>query len=181
MTGKLVFLRKLREEDLNENYLGWINDPEVLKYRENKSYPSSMAQLRAFYDALQLKTDVHLAICTKKDNKHVGNLSLDCLQWSHHRAALNIMVGDKSVWGKGVGTEAIALLTRHAFMNMGLHHVWAESPNPGFNAVVKKLGWTQEGIKRESFFCDGSYIDMECHSILRPEWDKLSPKQRAEA
>jgi RimJ/RimL family protein N-acetyltransferase len=35
---------------------------------------------------------------------------------------------------------------------------------------MKKLGWTQEGIKREAFLLDGSFIDFICWSVLDREW-----------
>ncbi len=171
--GEKVYLRKLRREDLNECYLQWLNDPEILKYSGRKSYPTGMEQLEQYYERLQSSTDLSLAICMKDSDKHVGNLSLNSILWLHRSAELSIVVGDKSVWGKGVARDAMQAICKHAFTAMNLYRVWAESPNPAFNRAVQKLGWIKEGCKRESFFHEGKYIDLECYAILQPEWLKL--------
>ena len=80
--------------------------------------------------------DLHLAICLRENDLHVGNISLNSVQWVHRHAELSIMVGDKSQWGNGIGTEAIGILTGHGFKSMGLNRIWTESPNPGFNKAV---------------------------------------------
>lgn len=62
----------------------------------------------------------------------------------------------------------LAAVSLAAFESMGLHRLWAESPNPVFNATVKGLGWTREGTKREAFLIEGRYI--ECWSILADQY-----------
>jgi len=171
--GEKTYLRKLRQEDLTVDYLSWLNDPEVLEFSSRKSFPTGMEQLQKYYENLQSNPDLFLAICMKDSDKHVGNMSLNTIFWLHRSAELSIVVGDKSVWGKGVASDAIQALCRHGFMTMNLHRIWAESPNPAFNRAVNKLGWTHEGLRREAFFYKGEFIDFECTSILAPEWIKL--------
>jgi RimJ/RimL family protein N-acetyltransferase len=55
---------------------------------------------------------------------------------------------------------------------MGLHRLSAQSPNPSFNAAVRKLGWNQEGVRREDFLLDGSFVDVECWGLLSRDWQK---------
>ncbi len=170
--GKKVSLRKLRPQDLNETYLGWLNDPEVLRFSGRKGTKSTMESLQKFYQDSLTSSDLILAICLKPSQKHIGNISLNSIKKLHRSAELSIMVGDKSQWGQGVGGEAIKVLTDHAFKVLKLHRVWAESPNPGFNKAVSRLGWQKEGVKREAFELDGRMVDFECYSILRPEWER---------
>jgi RimJ/RimL family protein N-acetyltransferase len=35
---------------------------------------------------------------------------------------------------------------------------------------MRKLGWTQEGIRREAFFVDGGFVDHEMWGLLDREW-----------
>lgn len=170
IVGERIYLRKLKNEDFNERYLSWLNDTEILQWRSPKAYPSDMQDLKNFAERAKSNGDLHLAICLKDDDLHVGNISLNSIQWVHRSAELSIMVGDKSQWGQGVGSEAIKILTDHGFKNMGLNRIWAESPNPGFNKAVQKCGWTKEGLKRKAFLFNGEFIDFECYSILLEEW-----------
>jgi RimJ/RimL family protein N-acetyltransferase len=168
--GPRLFLRKLMLEDAAPSYVQWLNDPDVLRYRGPKGYPSNMADLRRFIKFAQSTNDLYLAICLKRNGKHIGGISLTSISSIHRTAELNIMIGDKVAWGKNYGQEAIAILMRHAFMNMNLNKLNAQSPNPAFNKTVKKLGWKKEGLKRQVFLLDGKYVDMECFGILKSEF-----------
>lgn len=173
INGENIFLRKLSMEDATDKYLGWLNDPDVLRYRTLKAYASNMEDVRDFIRCAQVSKDLFLAICLKSANRHIGGISLAPIDFIHRTAALNIMIGEKSEWGKNHGKEAIAALTRHAFMNMNLNKLWTQSANPAFNAIVKKLGWAHEGTKRKMFLLDGEYIDVECYGILNSEFKSL--------
>jgi [ribosomal protein S5]-alanine N-acetyltransferase len=170
LAGKAVTLMPLGRDDASDEYLAWLNDPDVLRYRGSRVPPTTIAELERWIDGLPDRGDLVLAIRTQRERNHIGNISLNTIQWVHRSAELSIMIGAKDVWGRGYGTEAIALLTAHAFSTMGLHRLWAESPNPAFNAAMTKLAWTHEGVKREAFLLDGAYIAFECWSILEPEW-----------
>lgn len=177
LQGKSVNLMPLGASDVSSDYLAWLNDPEVLRYRAPKSFPTTMAQLEAWVAGLPSRGDLVLAIRSREDGRHVGNISLGSIQWVHRSAELSIMIGAKDVWGNGFGFDAIGLLTEHAFKAMGLHRLWAESPNPAFNATVKKHGWTQEGVKREAFLLEGAFTDFICWSILEREWSSASDRR----
>ncbi len=55
--------------DANENYLKWLNDPEILRHRGPKAYPSNMEDLLSFIKHAQSSKDLCLAICLKKTGK----------------------------------------------------------------------------------------------------------------
>lgn len=156
--------------DASEWYLGWLNDPEVLRYRAPKAFPTTVDALLAYIESIPSRGDLVLAARTKDGRRHVGNVSLNSIQWVHGTAELSIMLGDRSVWGQGFGREVIGAVTDHAFSAMGLRRVWAESPNPAFNRAVAALGWRREGTKREAFLVDGDHVDIECWGILAAEW-----------
>ena len=163
-------LRPLKPEDADNSYLSWLNDPDVLRYRAPKAFPSSMADLKRYLASVGERGDLHLAICEKTGERHVGNVSLNSIQWVHRSAEISIMIGAKDVWGKGYARETMERLVRHGFESMGLHRIWAESPNPAFNKAVERMGWRHEGTKRQAFLLDGRFVDFECWAILAAEF-----------
>jgi RimJ/RimL family protein N-acetyltransferase len=164
-----LLLTPLSVEDASDEYLAWLNDPEVLRFRGPKAFPSTMVSLRAYLESIPARGDLVLALRLKDGARHVGNIALNSILWVHGTAELSMMIGARDVWGKKLGQEAIAGVTTHAFANMRLHRLWAESPNPAFNGAVKALGWTCEGIKRQAFLVDGRHVDVECWGILCEE------------
>lgn len=174
--GHRIYLRKLSLSDVTEEYLSWLNDPEVLRYRRPKVYSSTMEDLQTFIRTAQNSQDLYLAICLQEGDKHIGGVSLTAINFVHHTADLNIMIGDKNCWGNGFGKEVVFVLSKHAFFNMGLNRLSAQSPNPAFNKIVKSLGWVHEGTKRQMFLMDGEYIDMECYGLLKSEFKEIDLK-----
>ena len=168
--GRRIVLTPLGQADVSADYLAWLNDADVMRYRAPKAFPTTLAQLEAWIAGLPDRGDLVLAIRTRQERRHVGNIALNSILWVHRSAELSIMIGAKDVWGLGYATEAIELVTAHAFTRMNLHRVWTESPNPAFNAAMRGLGWTAEGTKREAFMVDGAFTDLACWSILDREW-----------
>lgn len=174
LAGARLVLRPLVPADATRDYLTWLNDPEVLRHRAPKAFPTTMAQLRDWIDSLPGRGDLVLAIRLKRSDRHVGNIALNTILWPHRSAELSILIGARDVWGRGYGAEAITLLTAHGFAAMGLNRIWAESPNPAFNRTVSGLGWRKEGVKREALLVDGRLADVTCWSILAREWKPAS-------
>jgi RimJ/RimL family protein N-acetyltransferase len=178
LMGKEVALTPLGRGDVTAQYLDWLNDPAVLRYRAPKSFPTTLAQLETWIEKISERGDLVLAIRMKADRRHIGNIALNMIAWTHRSAELSIMIGAKDIWGAGLATDAIAVLTEHAFSSMGLHRLWSESPNPAFGKVMEKLGWSVEGKKREGFLLDGSFVDLGCWSILEQDWRSTKSRKK---
>lgn len=171
LTTERLTLRALEPADASPRYLAWLNDPDVLRFRGPKAFPSNYESLKAFIASIPGRGDLVLAITLRDTGEHIGNVALNTILWVHRSAELSIMIGEKSCWGKGYGREIIRSVTKHAFGSMGLNRLWAESPNPGFNAAVKALGWKHEGTKRQALLVDGAFVDIECWGLLASEFN----------
>jgi RimJ/RimL family protein N-acetyltransferase len=164
-----LLLDGLRTVDASAEYLAWLNDPEVLRFRGPRGFPSSMDELRAYLERAEGGPDLVLAIRLRSDGGHIGNIALNTIDWLHSTAEVSMMIGAREQWNQGFGKEAIVAVTKHAFATLGLNRLWAESPNPSFNAAVAALGWTHEGTKRQAFRLDGRFVDIECFGLLASE------------
>lgn len=162
-----LLLAPLGVEDVDEAYVRWQNDPEVLRYRARRASVSA-DELRAYIRTIP-EQDRVLAIRERETSRHIGNIALNSVLEHHRNAELSIVIGARDVWGRGYGREAIVVVTRFAFDAMGLHRVWAESPNPAFNRVVASLGFMHEGTKRQAMLIDGQFVDLDCWGILDGE------------
>src|SRR3989338_8458219 len=174
ITGSRLTLRELTLEDATERYLAWLNDPELQRFTRRRSKRTTMKELRQFLETAQSSDDVFFAIVVNEHALHIGNIFLNSVDRENNNADLSIMIGDRECHGKGYAQEAMQLMCKHAFESMGLHRLYAASPNAAFNRVVEKLGWAKEGVRREDFYLEGRYLDMECWSVLRPEWMRLN-------
>lgn len=167
--GRHVRLVPFTAEMISHRYIGWLNDPEVNRYSRRRFVRSSEADAREFL--AHLHPDEHvLAVMDREENSHVGNIQFGPVNSFESRAEIRILIGERSRWGRGYGTESIYLVTRHLFETLGLHRVEANSCNPAFIRCVEKLGWKREGCLRERFPFEGKRLDYVQLGQLRREF-----------
>jgi diamine N-acetyltransferase len=87
-------------------------------------------------------------------------------------AEFGIVIGDKSYWNQGYGTEAVRLLVRFGFHTLNLNRIFLRvyETNPRAIRAYEKAGFTSEGRERQAEFRNGKYIDVLRMSILRAEF-----------
>jgi ribosomal-protein-alanine N-acetyltransferase len=170
--GKQIYLRPLEREDLNERYLGWLNDPEI-KYLESGIFPNTQDKLEKFYEKVVEASDqVILAVVDKESDLHIGNVKLGPINWVHRRATFGILIGDKKFWGKGVGEEATRLMVEYAFRRLNLHRVelGVTAENEGAICCYEKVGFQIEGRFRGAVFHEGRYKDSLWMGLLSSDY-----------
>lgn len=172
LKGRNLFLRPLLERDLNLNYVSWLNDPQVNEFSRRSLLPTNEIEAKKYISTLD-SNDIVLAICLK-NGKHVGNIKFGPIDWVNRSAEISILIGEKNEWGKGYGSEAIYLISKHLFQKLNLVRIEAGTINPAFSRAVEKLGWKKEGVLRKAFFINGEYKDIIRLSILQEEFNNIS-------
>lgn len=180
LAGEKIYLRPLEKADLNDNYLAWLNDPEVTRYLETGVFPTTLQDLERFYESVTgSRSQVIFAIVARKSHQHLGNIKLGPIDWIHRRGTLGILIGEKKFWGRGIGQEATRLMVDYAFARLNLNRVTLGVVAEHESAVrcYEKVGFKVEGRGREDIFKDGEYKDRLWMGLLRSEYG-ASPKGR---
>jgi len=174
ISGSKIYLRPLERSDLNERYLNWLNDPEVTRYLETGTFPTTIQDLEKFYAKVTgSSTEVIFAIADRKSHKHIGNAKLGPIQWVHRRAMFGILIGDKEFWSKGIGEEVTRLMVEYAFDRLNLNRICLavfEEHKAGVKCY-EKVGFKIEGCFREEMFRQGSYKNRLWMALLRSEYE----------
>jgi len=141
-------LRCLREDEVGEAYLGWLNDPLVNQYLEVRhAPPQSVAELRQFVHDVNASPDnLLLGMFTQNGRRHIGNIKLGPINWLHRRAEIGIVCGERAEWGRGHATVAIRLLSDFAEQQFDLQRLSAGcyDGNAGSLRAFQKAGFTLE-------------------------------------
>ena len=160
--GERIYLREVRESDVNEHYYRWMNDNETTQYLESRFFPNSLSAILGFVRSFDGNVNnVFLAVIDKKNGQHIGNIKLGPIQWIHRTAEVGILLGEKEYWGKGFATEALKLLSNYAFNKLNLRKLTAGcyNLNKGSEALFLKAGFAVEGVRPQQFFFNGQYVD----------------------
>jgi len=169
-------LRALEKTDLPQ-FTQWLNDPEVT---ENLlvSHPFSFDSEEQWYQGV-LKAPVYeRPLCIEvRDGagwKMIGNLSAMDINWQYRNAELGIVIGDKTEWGKGYGTQAIRLYIDHLFNELNLHRIFLMVYETNLAGIrcYEKVGFRPEGTLRDAIFKHGRYINAHVMSVLSVDWNQ---------
>jgi RimJ/RimL family protein N-acetyltransferase len=180
IAGSQVYLRPLERADLNERYLSWLNDPEVTKYLETGTFPTTMQDLERFYtDVTSSKQQVIFAIADAKSDEHIGNVKLGPIHWVHRSATFGILIGDKKSWGRGIGLEATRLAVEYGFERLNLRRIdlGVYADHDSALRCYEQAGFKIEGRMREALFRQGEYKDRVWMGLLRSEYKPEAAKK----
>jgi len=180
LKGPMVTLTPFGERHITPRYLAWLSDDEVNRYSKRYgSPPQSAADARAWLAGIS--PDEHVLAIEAAGLGHVGNIKLGPIHHRDGRADISILIGERAVWGRGIGAEATYLATRHLFSGLGLNRVEAGSANPAFIRMVEKLGWKKEGLQRQRVRIGGHVFDWTLVAQLRSEFRTIDAFEPAEA
>lgn len=153
-TERLI-LSSVTLADCSENYLSWLNDTDVNMYLESGFYQHNMQGLVDFVNGYQSnKKAVFLVIRLKENNKHIGNIKIDKINYIHRNCEYGIMMGDKTEWGKGYAKEASIAIINYGFEELGLNKVnlGVIDSNDVAVKLYEKIGFVVEGVLKQNFY-----------------------------
>jgi len=175
--GERIRLRAAEKSEINL-FLTWINDPEVT---ENLTliYPMSQFEEDRWYEhMMSLPPAEHVMVIDIQDEgqpggyRPIGTTQFHNLDWRCRSAEVGILIGEKTLWNQGYGTETMKLMLKHGFESLNLHRIWLQvyAKNKRGIRAYEKVGYQFEGQFREAHYQHGQYFDVHFMSVLRPEW-----------
>lgn len=124
IAGNLV-ISSFRDELLTDRYVGWLNDPEVVRFSEQRHRLHTLESCTRYLEATRASHELFLAVeVVGGEMWHIGNLSV-AFDLPNSSADLSIMIGDRRAWGKGYASLAWSALIRYLLDDMGLRRVTA--------------------------------------------------------
>lgn len=166
--GDKIFLRKLQLSDVNNEYLNWLNDPEVMKGISTSGY--DFLSLKSYVKDKISNKNVHFyAIVLKSNNQHIGNIKLDFHDSISNVSELGVLIGNKNYWGKGIAKEACDLVLDYGFNVLKLRKIFLAvfENNVAAIKLYKSIGFKLEGKLKKHISINGSYYDKYFMGIFR--------------
>src|SRR3989338_2902807 len=144
LVGEKVYLNALEAADVNDEYLGWLNDAEVMRYLGSAGAWSTRESLLKYLGRFrESPSDLLLAVRDRQTGLHIGNVTINHVDWTMRAGHLGIMIGRKEYWGKGYALEAMKLFIDYLFHEVKLRKITAGAPVDNVASIVtlKKLGF----------------------------------------
>src|SRR4051794_16116932 len=170
-----VLLRARTAEDADMLYEA-LADLDAWEERSaSPPRPVDRADFERRLAAGDLDGDVHFVV--EADGVAVGR----CTLMHEDTLARSAEVGISllaTARGKGVGTEALRQLIEFAFLRRNLRRLYLEvlASNAAAIGAYRKLGFVEEGRRRESCWVRGRYEDDLVMALLRSDWGATVPQ-----
>jgi RimJ/RimL family protein N-acetyltransferase len=166
--GDLVRLRSFEPDDA-ETYRAWVNDREIARLIDG-SGPVTRAEHETWYRTIVASSSAApFAVERLSDRRFIGLVWLFDIHSRHRRAEVRIVLGDRSAWGGGYGTDALRVLVRIAFGSFDLQKLWADVlvTNPRACRAFERAGFTREGLLKGDRAQDSGRVDVVRLGLLR--------------
>ena len=92
--------------------------------------------------------------------------------WSNQHATTGTLIGDKSVWGRGIAGEMMRLRADFAFTELPLRKLKSGylEGNEASRRAQAGAGYREVGRLRQECFREGRWLDMVLTELLREDW-----------
>jgi RimJ/RimL family protein N-acetyltransferase len=165
-----VRLAPLDEAD-REPLFRWINDRELVTLSAAFA-PVERSAHDAWFDAIRSRQDTAIfAIRLRGASRLVGSCQLHSIDPLHGTAELQIRIGERDVWGRGLGEEAVLMLLDYGYWELGLHriHLHVLATNERALRLYERVGFRREGVLREAALIDNRRSDLVVMAKLRSD------------
>ncbi len=156
-----------------ENCIQWMNDPEVTEWLLVGDHPMTKIAEEEWFDRVS-KADSNQVVFAIEtlDGRHLGMSGIHDIDYRHGTAVTGTVLGDKSQWGKGYGTDAALVRARYCFEVLGLRMLYSAVfvGNDRSLRMQEKAGYLQYGVAPRRFWKRGAYRDEILTYLSRENW-----------
>lgn len=172
--GKLVRLRPPKPEDAPA-MSSWFEDLEATHFLQLRNPPSVEMEKDWLENAAKDPDSVIWVI--EVDGHAAGTTGIREIDWKNGFGSTGTLIGDKSVWRKGIGRETMQLRTRYAFVQLPLRKLKSSyfDGNEASGRAQASAGYQVVGRYRADRFVDGRWADLIITEVLREDWLKANP------
>ena len=166
-------LRRLEESDADELYrLIDANRAYLaawMPWADAQTPDGTLEFVRMTRRQEALNNGFQVALVT--EDRIVGIVGFHSVNWPHGSTSIGYWL-DEGHQGRGLMTRAVHTLVNHAFGVWDLHRVEIQAAvdNRRSRAIPERLGFREEGVRREAERIGERYNDLAVYAMLAPEW-----------
>lgn len=155
LVGKQVMLRPFRAEDISTDYLGWLADPEVVRFSNQRFRTHTRESALDYLNSFAGSGNLFFGIWLAGPQRLVGTITAYCSQ-PHQTADIGLLIGDRGYWGKGIGLDAWSTLLDYLLNVCRLRKVTGGTlrSNVGMVKIMERSGMQLEAVRAQQELVD---------------------------
>jgi RimJ/RimL family protein N-acetyltransferase len=162
------------EEYLTDAYVSWLNDLEVVRYSQQRFRENTLEGCRENWQSFQSSPNHFWAIEIPQEEAYIGTITA-YVDEPYGVADVGILIGERSKWGKGYGTEAFSGVVVALLEAFDMRKVTAGTVelNQGMLGIMENIGMTDDGRRRRQALIDGKEVDVVHKALFDDQADAL--------
>ena len=172
-TERLV-LRQLTADDSDRWFLNLSNDEVagLIGMDPLSTVEESERIINSFSNRFEKGTGIAWAISLKAESTFIGTCSYEKIDKKNISGVIGYDLL-KEYWRNGFMTEALRAIIDYGFEYLKLNRIEVHTAaiNAASRSLLRRLGFFEEGVFRESSFFKGEFRDDCQYSLLRREWN----------
>lgn len=168
LTSENIELRLFSESDIADDYITWLNDPETVRYSNQRFIKHSIESSASYFNSFKGTDHLFVLIADKETGVPVGTMTV-YIYPMHSTAEVGILIGNKDYLGKGIGQEAWNRLINFLLHYADLRKVFAGTLvcNTAMMKIIKNSGMNEDGIFKNHEVVDGEVFDVINFAIYK--------------
>jgi ribosomal-protein-alanine N-acetyltransferase len=157
-----------------------FGDPEVTRYHSMPTL-TTLAEAQAALERLEqryaARDTIRWAIERADHDEMIGSVGLLRFDFEHRHAEVGYEIAHRW-WGQGLIPEAVAAVVRYGFSVLRLHRIEAGvlPENAASIRVLLKLGFLEEGTRRDYLYAKGRFHSFRWFSLLETDPASDAPR-----
>lgn len=161
LVGEKVRLRPFGSGDITDAYLGWLSDPEVTRFSNQRFRTHTRESCELYLASFAGTPNLFVSVRDKADDRAIGTMT--AYRNPHHGTCdVGIMIGARDYWGGGYGQEAWNLFTGWLLETAGVRKLTAGclAANGGMVKLMERSGMVPDGVRKGQELVDGQPVDI---------------------
>jgi len=159
------------EGHLGARYVGWLNDPEIVKFSEQRAHVHTLDSCRAYADSFAGTPNFFWAVVARDPALgHLGNMNA-YVDAANGVADVGILIGQRAAHGQGYATEAWNAVCDFLLRTAGMRKVTAGtiSVNTPMLRVMERAGMVDDGRRVGQRLWNGQVVDLVHKALFRED------------
>ncbi len=157
------------EEYLTPQYVSWLNNPEVVRFSEQRHRIHTLESCREYMKSFDDTPNYFWAVVAKDSELgHIGNMNA-YVDVNNSVADVGILIGEQRAWRKGYGSEAWIAVCRYLLHEANIRKVTVGTllVNSAMLGVIRRAGMAEDGRRIRHCLFEGSEIDVIYAALYR--------------
>lgn len=161
LTTDRLLLRPFEHADIDERYLGWLKDPEVTRFSNQRFKHHTIESCITYQRSFHNSNNCFMLLVHIKEHVPIGTMTI--YRAKHHGTAdIGLMLGNKAYWRQGLGKEAWKAVLGALLHEQGLRKVTGGTarPNTAMVKIMEESGMTLEAVRQRQELIEGQAVDL---------------------